>query len=161
MAYSAERYIAGLGKNFYLKPEHIDVRGGIEQLVPGLSNDLVEFDYNKHVNVLGGAEKYLPHIGKLKFVHPMDVINKPAPTLVPDTTGNTAISVIDITFTDDAFYRTQITKITKGGVEIPTSKYTVSAGKISFIASTFSVGSNAVVIEATGYNNATATQVTT
>jgi hypothetical protein len=161
MAYSAEKYIPDLGRNFYFKPEHIDVRGGIDQVVPGLSNDTVEFDYDKHINAVGGAEDYIPHIGKLKFIHPRDVINKPAVTLTADTTGNLATSVIDITFTDDGFFGSQITKITKGGTTIPTTSYTITSGKISFIANTFTVGANAVVVTATGYKDSSVSQTAT
>ena len=161
MAYSAEKYFADLGRNYYFKPEHIDVKGGIEDQVPGLTNDIVEFDYDKHVNAKGGAEKYFPHVGKLAFIHPRDVINKPARTLTADTTGNTAASVIDITFPSDGFFYTQITQITKNGTVIPASSYTVTAGKISFIANTFPAGTYTVVVKAKGYKDSTVSQTTT
>lgn len=161
MAYSAERYIPDLGRNFYFKPEHIDVRGGIDQVVPGLANDIVEFDYDKHVNAKGGAEKYIPHLGKLKFVHPVDVINKPARTLTADTTGNLATSVIDITFSDDSHFGSQITEIKRGSTVIAKTSYTITAGKISFIANTFPAGTHTVTITATGYKPSTVSQTTT
>jgi hypothetical protein len=161
MAYSAEKYFAGLGRNYYFLPSHVDVKGGIEDTTPGLSNDTVEFDYDKHVSTVGGAQDYFPHIGKLAFIHPRDIINKPAVTLTPDTTGNLAASVIDITFTDDGFFGSQITDITKGGTSIPKASYTISAGKISFIAGTFTAGTTAVVVKAKGYKDSTVSQVTT
>lgn len=163
MPYSAEKYIAGLGTVFYFRPEHIDSKGGLDEIVPGLTNDIVELDYTKHVHASNGysADKYIPHLGKLTFVHPRDVINKPARTLTADSTGNTAASVIEITFSDDGHFGSQITEITRGGTTIAKTSYTVSAGKISFIANTFPAGTHTVVVKATGYADSTVSQTTT
>jgi uncharacterized repeat protein (TIGR02059 family) len=80
------------------------------------------------------------------------------PVLTADTTDNTVGQPVDITFTDDAAWRTAITGITVNGSAL-ISQYTVTEGNLNIIADVFAAaGDYAVVVSATGYSDATVTQ---
>lgn len=86
------------------------------------------------------------------------------PTLIPDSTDNTVDNNIDITFIDDANWRAAITAVKINGTALTvTTDYLITAGQIRLIPSGLNPlltvsGSKSVVVEATGYNNATVTQ---
>ncbi len=83
------------------------------------------------------------------------------PTLTP-AVGATVDNPFNITFTDDATWRSAITSITVGGVTLATGAYSVSAGQITFTPSASallqSASTKSIAVIATGYTNATASQ---
>ena len=58
MDYKARKFIPGMGRDFFVKPEHIDAKGGAEKFVPGLGTA-----FKVPVDAKGGAEKYIPGLG--------------------------------------------------------------------------------------------------
>ncbi|MGI6307768.1 MAG: hemoblobin-interacting domain-containing protein [Dethiobacteria bacterium] len=81
------------------------------------------------------------------------------PKLIADTTNNTVGSPIKITFEDDEGWRKAITGVTVNGTAVDSDKYTFEVGKIIFDADIFTAaGDYAVVVIATGYQNATLVQ---
>ncbi len=87
------------------------------------------------------------------------------PTLVADSSSNTVDNNNDITFTDDATWRTKITTVKIGTTVLtPSTDYVISSGTLQLKPSGGNVllttaGSKAVTVIATGYTNATVTQV--
>ncbi|MEI6347739.1 MAG: YDG domain-containing protein [Bacteroidota bacterium] len=87
------------------------------------------------------------------------------PTLSPDIIANTVDNPIDITFTDDAAWRTAITAVKIGGTALTaTTDYVITAGNIQLKPSGGNVlltasGSKSVTVEANGYSAAPATQI--
>ena len=87
------------------------------------------------------------------------------PTLTADATNNTVDNNIDITFTDDATWRTAVTAVKIGTTALTvTTDYVLSSGNLQLKPSGLNAlltasGSKTVSIEATGYNNASVTQV--
>lgn len=86
------------------------------------------------------------------------------PTLTADGTNNTVDNNLEITFTDDATWRTAVTAVKVNGTTLTTpAGYEFSASTLTLkpAGSTAlqSAGSKSVVVEATGYNNASVTQV--
>ena len=85
---------------------------------------------------------------------------KRAPMLVADSSDNMVGNAVDITFTDNVEWRTGISAVKLNGQVLAASKYTVSAGNISFAASNFTTaGSYTILVEAAGYANTTVVQV--
>ncbi|OBR93301.1 N-acetylmuramoyl-L-alanine amidase LytC precursor [Clostridium ragsdalei P11] len=82
----------------------------------------------------------------------------PAPALTADTISSDIHNPIDITFTDDAAWRTAITEIDADSVKIDKSKYTISDGKIEFNAGVLGYGTHSIQIKANGYTTASVTQ---
>ena len=87
------------------------------------------------------------------------------PTLTADATANTVDNNIDITFTEDATWRSKITAVKIGSTAlIATTDYDItSAGNIQLKPSGSNAlltasGSKAVTVVATGYTDATVTQ---
>ena len=86
------------------------------------------------------------------------------PSLTADTTANTVDNNIDITFTDDATWRSKITAVKIGTTALTvTTDYVISAGNIQLKPSGLNAlltasGSKAVTVVATGYSDATVTQ---
>ena len=87
--------------------------------------------------------------------------------LAPPTLTSAVVATVDgsfdITFTDDSAWRTAITGITLGGSALPSGAYsTGTAGKITFTPSASALlqspGTKAIVISATGYNDANINQ---
>ena len=87
------------------------------------------------------------------------------PTLTADSSLNTVDYDNDITFTDDATWRTKITTVKIGTTVLtPTTDYVISSGTLQLKPSggnalLTTAGSKAVTVIATGYTNATVTQV--
>ncbi|NDF99259.1 MAG: DUF1533 domain-containing protein, partial [Chitinophagia bacterium] len=90
-----------------------------------------------------------------------------ASSLTPPTLASAVVATVDgafdITFTDDSAWRTAITGITVGGSALPSGAYsTGTAGKITFTPSASALlqspGTKAIVISATGYNDANINQ---
>ncbi|MBK7866203.1 MAG: DUF1533 domain-containing protein [Ignavibacteriales bacterium] len=87
------------------------------------------------------------------------------PTLVADATANTVDNDIDITFTEDAAWRTAVTAVKIGSTAFTvTTDYVLSSGNLQLKPSGLNAlltasGTKSVSIEATGYNNATVSQV--
>ena len=69
------------------------------------------------------------------------IVTKPVvldpPVLTADTTDNTVGNDMDITFTDDADWRSAITGITVGGSALTEGQYTVTTGNINIAAGVF------------------------
>ena len=84
------------------------------------------------------------------------------PTITADSTQNDLAHNIELTFTDDAGWRGTITSITIDGEPCETNSYNVEAGKITIQWRNFRRASDhAIVIIATGYDNASVTQTIT
>ncbi len=85
----------------------------------------------------------------------------PPPSLTAAVSA-TVDAPFDVTFTDNATWRTAISSISVGGTTLSASAYAVSAGKITFTPSAATLlqaaGSKSIIVSATGYNNATVTQ---
>ncbi|MBL7904239.1 MAG: chitobiase/beta-hexosaminidase C-terminal domain-containing protein [Bacteroidales bacterium] len=86
------------------------------------------------------------------------------PVLTADATSNNVDNNIDITFTDDATWRAAVTDVTIGGVSLGAGDYVLSAGNLQLVPSNgnsllTTAGSKSVSVVATGYNNASVTQV--
>ncbi len=87
------------------------------------------------------------------------------PTLTTDATANTVDNNIDISFTDDASWRSSITAVKIGATTLtPITDYAISAGNIQLLPSggnslLTTAGTKAITIVAPGYTNATLSQV--
>jgi len=88
-----------------------------------------------------------------------------SPTLTADASSNDVENNIDITFTDDATWRTTPGIAVKigGSTLIATTDYVLSSGNLQLIPSggnplLTTSGSKSVTVEATGYNTASVTQ---
>ena len=87
------------------------------------------------------------------------------PMLTADATQNDVDHNIDITFTDDATWRAAITAVKVGSTALTaTTDYTISAGDIQLKPSGLNAlltaaGSKSITVTATGYGDATVTQV--
>ncbi len=84
------------------------------------------------------------------------------PTLT-SATGATVDAAFDVTFTDDAAWRAAITGITVDASTLASGAYSTSSGKITFTPSVSTLlqssGSKTIVVSATGYTNASVTQI--
>ncbi len=90
-------------------------------------------------------------------------ISSATPPTITAAVGATVDGSFNVTFTDDAIWRSGISSITVGGTTLSASAYaTNTAGQITFTpsASTLlqSSGSKSIVIVSTGYTNASASQ---
>jgi len=87
------------------------------------------------------------------------------PTLSPDITANTVDNFLDITFTDDATWRGLITAVKVGSTALTANTdYIITAGTIRLKPSGLNAlltasGSKSISVVATGYSDATVTQV--
>lgn len=80
------------------------------------------------------------------------------PTLTP-ITNNFLGQLVDITFMDDAIWRSAISSFSVDGTVLDSSQYTVTAGNINISSEVFtSAGDHTITIKATGYEDATVTQ---
>lgn len=68
MKMNANKFIAGLGKQYFIHPDHVGEQGGAEKYIPGLGLQILINPYD--IDEEGGAEKYLPGLGKDYFVNP-------------------------------------------------------------------------------------------
>jgi len=92
-------------------------------------------------------------------------IPAPPPPTLTAAVGATVDGAFDVTFTDNASWRTAITSITINGTPLTAGWDKSNAGKITFTPSSSTpasllqtAGSKSIVIAATGYSNATVTQ---
>jgi hypothetical protein len=103
----------------------------------------------------------LPHeiyIDNVKF-EVKDAPLKRTPELVQSITNNKLTYPIDITFVDDEAWRNAITTVKINETVLDTSKYTVSAGKITLAAENFTaVGDYTFSVLANGYAAASCIQ---
>ena len=82
-----------------------------------------------------------------------------SPVLIEDSTRNTVGQEIDISFTDDVDWREAITSIEVDDSELSSGEYTITAGNLRLSGNLFTAaGEYLVVVQATGYTNATVTQ---
>ncbi len=86
------------------------------------------------------------------------------PTLTADATNNDVDNAIDITFTDNSGWRTAMTDVQINGFSLGAGDYSLTAGNLQLIPSNGNTllttsGSKSVSVVATGYNNATVTQL--
>ena len=99
------------------------------------------------------------------YLYKMAVSGTAAPTLSPDNTSNTVDNPIDITFTDDSAWRTAVTAVKIGTTTLTSgTDYDLAAGNLQLKPSGLNTllttsGSKSVIIEATGYTDATVTQI--
>ncbi|ALS25048.1 S-layer homology domain-containing protein [Paenibacillus naphthalenovorans] len=80
------------------------------------------------------------------------------PTLTADSTNNYTTFAIEITFIDDAAWRSAITAVKDGSKTLNTTDYRITAGKITINAGVLSAGFHTVTVVATGYADAVVTQ---
>lgn len=84
------------------------------------------------------------------------------PVLTSDITSNTVDTDFDITFQDDAAWRSAITGVTVAGIPLDTADYKVTAGKITLKPDVnnglSTVGYKLVAVLATGYTKTQTTQ---
>ena len=86
-----------------------------------------------------------------------------SPVLLPDTTENSVDNDLQITFTDDEIWRSQVTKVVCDGIQLSPDSYQFDAGKLiiklagdaSWLSS---IGDKQIVIYATGYEPASVMQ---
>ena len=82
------------------------------------------------------------------------------PTITADSTDNTLANDITLTFTDDAAWRADITNITVDGEDCETLSYESASGQIVIQWRNFErAKTTTIVIEATGYDDASVSQV--
>ncbi len=95
----------------------------------------------------------------------LPVTGSSSPTLTADATTNTVDNSIDITFTDDSAWRTAVTAVKIGTTTLTSgTDYDLTAGNLQLKPSGLNVllttpGSKSVTVVATGYTDATVTQV--
>lgn len=97
-----------------------------------------------------------------KWVCEIDVMLNQAtpPALSADTTDNTVGQPVTLNFTDDAAWRAAISGVTVNGADLTGSQYSVETGSITIDAGVFTAaGDYPVVVKATGYTDATVTQI--
>lgn len=88
-----------------------------------------------------------------------------SPTLSPDNTSNTVDNPIDITFTDDSTWRAAVTAVKIGTITLTSgTDYDLTDANLQLKPSGLNTllttsGSKSVIIEATGYTDATVTQI--
>jgi hypothetical protein len=93
------------------------------------------------------------------------IIAATPPTLTADATANTVDNNIDITFTEDATWTSAITAVKIGATTLtPTTDYVISPGNIQLKPSGLNTlltaaGTKAITVVATGYSDATVSQV--
>ncbi|MDD3652582.1 MAG: DUF1533 domain-containing protein [Desulfotomaculaceae bacterium] len=131
---------------------------------------LSEFDYSVSAGKITINAGVLTEIGeyniKVKSAGYMDSVATlqveaqlvVPPTLAADNTDNTVGNSIELTFIDDADWRSAIADVTVNENSIA-GKYTVTEGKLTIDASVFAAAGNyAVVVKATGYHDASVNQ---
>ena len=85
-----------------------------------------------------------------------------SPVITADATGAIVNAAIDLTFTENATWRSAISQILINSVQIPVSAITLAAGKITLVGTLFPVaGTYNIVVCATGYNASSVNQVIT
>ncbi|MDD3652586.1 MAG: PKD domain-containing protein [Desulfotomaculaceae bacterium] len=81
------------------------------------------------------------------------------PILTADSTDNTVGQNVTLSFTDDAAWRTAVSGISVDGIALDGSKYSLAEGTIIIDQSVFATAKDyAIVVQATGYTDATVTQ---
>ncbi|OBR90765.1 cell-cell adhesion domain protein [Clostridium ragsdalei P11] len=97
--------------------------------------------------------------GYARWTYRVDIILPQAPAMTADTAGKTAGQSVDFSFTDDAAWRGAVTGVTVNGTALDSSKYSISAGKITIDGSEFTAaGDYKIAVQAKGYNDAAVTQ---
>ncbi|NVO09843.1 MAG: T9SS type A sorting domain-containing protein [Bacteroidales bacterium] len=126
--------------------------------------------YQTNIVTVNGSGPYTATVDAPATYPPYPVIigNKAAfyadpPVLAADATNNDVDNNIDITFTDDASWRSAITAVKDGSTTLTlTTDYTIASGKITLIPSATNSlktpGSRTITVIATGYADATVTQ---
>jgi len=71
MSKSAEDYIPGLGKSFFISPGHADAQGDAKDYIPGLGTDFTI--RGEHLSTEGGGEDYIPGLGKSFKINVRDI----------------------------------------------------------------------------------------
>ena len=94
-----------------------------------------------------------------RWVYQIDIGPMKGPSLTADRTNNTLGQPIDITFPDNADWRSSITGITVDGATVAPAHYVISAGVITFDNTVFTTeASHEIVVIADGYINTKVTQ---
>jgi len=75
MQYPIEKYVPGIGRQFFIHPDHVSDTADYDasKYIPGLGISVYVPQYC--INELGGAEKYIPGLGTQFFIHPKHVID--------------------------------------------------------------------------------------
>lgn len=86
-------------------------------------------------------------------------MNKGTVKLIADTTNNVTGQPVEITFTDDPYWRSVLTNVQVDGQDVDADKYSVSVGKTIIAADIFTEAKNYTIrVMAEGYNAASVTQ---
>lgn len=99
------------------------------------------------------------------YLYKMAISGTASPTLSPDNTSNTVDNPIDITFTDDSTWRAAVTAVKIGTITLTSgTDYDLTDANLQLKPSGLNTllttsGSKSVIIEATGYTDATVTQI--
>ncbi len=94
-----------------------------------------------------------------RWVYQIDIGPVKGPSLVDDRTDNNPGQPIEITFTDNAAWRSAVTGVIVNGTTLDTSLYSITSGKIVFNETVFTTsGSYEVIVTADGYLNTKVTQ---
>lgn len=84
---------------------------------------------------------------------------KRPPRLLPDTSGNTAGQAMDLTFQDDAAWRSAVTGVKLNGTVLAPGQYALGSGTLHLDAALFAApGTYTVTVLADGYADASAVQ---
>lgn len=81
-----------------------------------------------------------------------------SPALIADTTVNDMLSPIEVTFPEVSAWRNVITEVKDGTVVIPSTDYTIDAGKITFNPGALAQGDHTITVSAPRYADATVNQ---
>jgi len=114
--------------------------------------------------LLGNVDTQVPTAAHDIFIDNVKLEAKNAPfknppTLVQYVINNKLTQPIDVTFSDDAAWRSAITSVKINDTVVAADKYTIAAGKITFAADNFAtVNDYTIVVIADGYANNTCVQ---
>ena len=143
-----------------------NVKQGSTITVSTTSNSVVA--YSSAINISGNVILELRTAGSQIKIDDISWTSYSAlttPTLSADATSNTVDNPIDITFTDDSTWRTAVTAVKIGTTTLTSgTDYDLTAGKLQLKPSGLNAllttsGSKSVTVLATGYTDATVTQV--
>lgn len=130
---NANKFIAGLGKEHFIHPDHISEKGGAEKYLPQIERQVnIKME---HISTKGGAERHMPHLGKDWFIHPEHIeggvvvfkADKPGATVTIGASVSTAIGK----------------NITVKDLPIGASEYTVSLADHTSVTGTITMPEDA------------------
>lgn len=75
MQYPIDKYIAGIGRDFFIHPDHVSELKGYDaaKYIPSLGTTVFVPKYC--IDEQGGAEKYIPGLGSQVYIRPWHVVD--------------------------------------------------------------------------------------